>query len=296
MKKILTEERNPRSLHIDTMSTSEILTLMNNEDHKVIEAINKAIPKLSPLVDKAVNVLREGGRIFYVGAGTSGRLGVLDCVELIPTFSLEKDRFIGLLAGGTSAMFASQEGIEDNESLGAQDLKKYQLQSTDLVIGLAASGKTPYVCGALKYAQSVQATTANIVCTKDAPLSKLSDYNIELLVGPEVLTGSTRLKAGTAQKIALNMLSTATMIKLGKAYSNLMVDLQPLNKKLQQRAGKIFTTITSADLETADCYLKKGDYCVKTAVVMYKKGLDKHQAQQLLSKAQGKLKDALGEN
>lgn len=292
-KKRITEKRNPNSYNIDELPTSDILKTINQEDEKVITAVNKEIPKITKVIDQISARMKKGGRLFYVGAGTSGRLGILDAVECKPTFNVGPDRIIAILAGGQKAMFRSQEDIEDNAELGAKKIKEYQLTERDSVVGIAASGKTPFVIGAVKEAKKAGAFTAALVCNKKTPLAAETDIKITAIVGPEVLTGSTRMKAGSAQKMILNMISTTVMIKQGKAYSNLMVDLQPTNDKLRQRAKNIFTIITAADEIMAEEFLKKSNYELKKAIVMYKKGVSFKEAQKILAEHDGILKKVI---
>lgn len=292
-KKRITEKRNPKSTKIDQMETNEILRLMNEEDQKVAKAVKKEIPNIEKSVDIITEKMKNGGRLFYVGAGTSGRLGILDAVECEPTFSISPEKVVGILAGGQEAMFKAQENIEDNEKLGSQKIAEYNITEKDTVVGIAASGKTPFVLGALKEANKRKAFTVALSCTKDSLLEKISEIAITPIVGPEVVTGSTRMKAGTAQKMILNMLSTTVMIKLGKVYSNLMVDLNATNEKLRVRAMDIFTLITDADSKTADKYLKETDYKLKEAIVMYEKNVDLKEAKKLLTKNEGILRKVI---
>lgn len=251
LTKLSTETRNPKSMELDTMSVSEILQLMNSEDQTVPLAIQKQLPQIENAVETIIQQFKKGGRLIYLGAGTSGRLGVLDAAECVPTFGTDPTLVQGLIAGGQSAMTVAVEGAEDSLSLAQEDLKKLDLNEDDAVVGLAASGRTPYVIGALKYAQTVQAATISIACNENAEISKFAKYPIEVVTGPEVLTGSTRLKAGTAQKLVLNMISTTSMIKLGKAYQNLMIDVKPTNDKLVERAKRIIMQATDCDYQTA---------------------------------------------
>jgi N-acetylmuramic acid 6-phosphate etherase len=236
-----------------------------------------------------VDRMKKGGRLFYVGAGTSGRLGILDAVELIPTFSVEREKIIALIAGGKDAIFIAHEEVEDNFNIGAKDIRKYNINNIDSVIGIAASGNTPYVLGAIEEAKKHGALTIGLICIIDSLLGKEVDIAIAPIVGPEVITGSTRMKAGTAQKMVLNMISTTAMIKLGKVYSNLMVDLNPTNYKLRERAKNIFVEITNANYETAAEYLKKTDYNIKAAIIMYQKGVTLEKAFELLKEKEGVL-------
>ena len=239
LDKISTEQRNAASEHIDKVSTLDMVTIINNEDKKVPEAVSAILPAIAQAVDLIGEHLNKGGRLFYVGSGTSGRLGVLDAAECPPTYSTAPEMVQGLIAGGEQAMFIAQEGAEDSEQLGREDLQGRKLTGKDVVVGLTASGRTPYVIGALRYAKTLGVATISIACSKDPEVGKVADISLVALVGPEVVTGSTRMKAGTAQKLILNMLSTGAMIKLGKVYSNLMVDVKPTNLKLKERARRI---------------------------------------------------------
>ena len=283
----ITEERNPASMKIDQMDTEEIISLINQEDAKVAEAVRAEIPAIKKAVDMIVARMKEGGRLFYIGAGTSGRLGILDAIECGPTFGVENGKVVGILAGGEKAMFVSQEETEDDFDMGTKVIKKYSINELDSVIGIAASGNTPYVLGAIEEAKKHGALTVGLVCIINSLLEKEVDVAIASIVGPEVITGSTRMKAGTAQKIILNTISTTVMIKLGKVYSNLMVDLNPSNCKLRERAKNIFMEITNANYETAAEYLKRADYNIKAAIVMYQKGVTLEKALKLLKEKEG---------
>lgn len=289
-KKRITEKRNQETYQIDELKTAEVLKIINREDKKVAEAVEREIDNIQRVIDRIVPGMKKGGRLIYVGAGTSGRLGILDAVECKPTFSVSPDRVIGILAGGEKAMFRSQEDIEDDAILGAKKIRELELSKNDSVIGIAASGKTPFVIGAVEEAGKLGAFTAALVCNNNSPLAAAAAEKIVPIVGPEVITGSTRMKAGTAQKMVLNMISTTVMIKQGKVYSNLMVDLQPSNEKLRNRAIDIFTIITAAEAEIAAEYLKKTDYELKEAVVMYEKGVELEKARELLALNDGILK------
>jgi len=284
---IMTEERNPASMKIDLMDTEEIISLINQEDAKVAEAVRVEIPAIKKAVDMIVARMKEGGRLFYVGAGTSGRLGILDAIECGPTFGVENGKVVGVLAGGKKAMFVAQEDTEDDFNIGAKAIKKYNINALDSVIGIAASGNTPYVLGAIEEAKKHGALTIGLVCIINSLLEKKVDVIIAPFVGPEIITGSTRMKAGTAQKMVLNMISTTVMIKLGKVYSNLMVDLNPSNYKLRERAKNIFMEITNVNYEMAAEYLKETDYNIKAAIVMYQKGVTLEEALKLLKEKEG---------
>lgn len=289
----ITECRNPSSMDMDLLPTEELLRLINREDHRVAEAVRTVIPAITKAVDLIVERMKQGGRLLYIGAGTSGRLGVLDAVECIPTFSLEPGRVIGIIAGGKEAMFKAKEAVEDKFQLGARDIARYKVEKRDSVVGIAASGKTPYVLGALEAAKKRGALTVFLYCSEETPMEQKPDVEINPVVGPEVLTGSTRMKAGTAQKMVLNMISTAAMMKLGKVYSNLMVDLNATNHKLIARAENIFMEITGADEKTAKEFLVRANYRVKPAIVMYKRGCSLAEAQELLAAHDGFLRHVL---
>lgn len=285
----ITEARNPASMKIDQLETQEILQLINQEDQGVAKAVEKVIPEIVHAVDVIRAGMKKGGRLFYVGAGTSGRLGVLDAVECMPTFSIDPDQVIGIMAGGKDAIFVAQEDLEDKFEAGAAEVRKYNLTGIDTLVGIAASGTTPYVLGAVDEAKKLGATTVALVCTNNSPLEKAVDIAITPIPGPEVLTGSTRMKAGTAQKLVLNMISTTVMIKMGKTYSNLMVDLKATNNKLRERAKNIFMTITDTDYEVADQFVTNANYNLKVAIVMYRLDASLDQAVQLLEDMDGVL-------
>lgn len=281
LEKLSTEKRNKQTLQLDKMSLIEILETMNEEDHSVPIAIANELTHIEKVVESVIQSLKVGGRLIYVGAGTSGRLGILDAVECVPTFNVSPETVQGFIAGGMNAFTTAVEGAEDSPDTGEQDMKSAAISDKDIVIGIAASGRTPYVIGALDYAKKQGASTAAISCNKDAEISKHAEMAIEVETGPEILTGSTRLKAGTAQKIVLNMISTASMIGIGKVYQNLMVDVQPTNHKLVERAKSIIMEATEVDYETAEKYYVKANSHVKTAIVMillqcsYEEAVDK---------------------
>lgn len=288
MKEILTEQRNPATMDLDRMSALEIVTVMNAEDAKVARAVEDVLPQIARAVELIVQRLADGGRLLYVGAGTSGRLGVLDASECVPTFSVPPTMVQGLIAGGKQALTTSVEEAEDDREAGARAVREEaRATSRDVVVGIAASGRTPYVVGALQAARSVGAVAVALACTTGSPLAQAADVAIELLVGPEVLTGSTRLKAGTAQKMALNMLSTAAMIRLGKAYQNLMVDLKATNSKLRARARWIVRTVTGCSEEEAGRLLSGTGYRVKPALVMAVAAVNRQEAERRLEVARG---------
>ena len=288
-----TETRNPETMNLDEMTSLEIIKAMNKEDSKVPLVISKLLPEISKVVDIAAGALKNKGRIFYIGAGTSGRLGVVDSSECPPTFNASPNDFIGLIAGGEKAFIKAVEGAEDSENLGKQDLINKNFNKNDICIGLAASGRTPYVIGGLKYAKSIGAKTVSISCNKDSKIGKIADISIEAIVGPEILTGSTRLKAGTAQKLILNMISTGAMILNGKSYQNLMVDLQMTNKKLETRGINIIKEATGIDENEAKEYIKKANGSVKVAIVMILSNCDYETAKNKLDKSEGKVRLAI---
>jgi N-acetylmuramic acid 6-phosphate etherase len=293
LMQLTTESRNSRTVHIDTADTKEILQIMNDEDMKVAHAVKEVLPQVERAVQFVLHSFKNGGRLIYMGAGTSGRLGVLDAVECPPTFSTSPNMVQGLMAGGEKAFIKAAEGAEDNEEAGQTDLINCRLTSNDTVVGLAASGRTPYVKGALKYAQKVGAKTVSISCNKEAPISQFADQSIEVIVGPEILTGSTRLKAATAQKMILNMISTASMLQMGKAYENLMVDVHVSNFKLKQRAIHTITRITNVSKKEAEGTLDLANNEVKPAIVMLKCGVTFGEAKELLKKAEGYVRKAI---
>ncbi|AJI56126.1 N-acetylmuramic acid 6-phosphate etherase [Francisella philomiragia] len=284
LKNINTEKRNPRSFNLDSMSVQESVNLMIDEEYGVIEALKEQSLNIAKIVEVTSQALKKGGRIIYVGAGTSGRLGILDAVECPPTFSVDYNTIIGLIAGGEKAFIQAQEGAEDNPNFGKEDLLKINLTAKDVVIGIAASGRTPYVIGALEYANSIDATTIAISCTKQAKISNYADYNVEAVPGPEVLTGSTRLKAGTTQKLILNIISTLSMVSVGKVYQNLMVDVKPTNEKLVERSKNIICEATGVDYVTAQDFYMKANKSVKVAIVMILNDCDYEQALAILKK------------
>lgn len=288
-----TEQRHPLSTNLDQLETLEMVRLMNQLDATTPLVIAAVLPQIAQVVEQMVATLAAEGRIFYQGAGTSGRLAVLDAAELLPTFSLPAGQVIALLAGGPDALIHSIEGAEDDETLGKHDLLTHHFGGHDMLIGVAASGRTPYVLGGLRYAQECGARSAVVVCTPDSPMAAAAQLAIAVVTGPEVLTGSTRLRAGTAQKMVLNMLSTCTMVKLGKVYGNLMVDVQPTNQKLRRRAVRIVAEATGLAPEAAEVLLDQAGWQVKTAVVMGLTGVDRAEAQQRLAARAGQVRRAL---
>lgn len=288
-----TEKRNIRSFNIDTMSINEILTLINEEDEQVSKSVKKVIPKIEKAVKLIINAFNKEGRLIYIGAGTSGRLGVLDAVECPPTFGTDKNKVIGLIAGGEKAFIEAKEGAEDFKELAKDDLKKLNLLSKDIVCGIAASGRTPYVIGGLEYAKKLGCKTVAISCNKDSQIGKIADVGIEAEVGAEVLTGSTRMKAGTAQKLILNMISTTAMIGIGKVYENLMIDLKITNIKLKERAINSLIEITGCNYQKAQETLKNSENQVKVAIVMILLKCSKNEALKKLELANGFIREII---
>ncbi len=285
LDKIATEQRNERSKNIDQVSTLEMVTIINEEDKKVPEAIEQILPQIANAIDCIAQHFKQGGRLFYIGSGTSGRLGILDAAECPPTYSTAPEMIQGIMAGGYEAVFQAQEGAEDSEQLAKEDLSAKKITDKDVVVGLTASGRTPYVLGGLKYALSCGAATIAIVCTDRAETAAFAQIQLTALVGPEVVTGSTRMKAGTAQKLILNMLSTGAMIKLGKVYGNLMIDVKSSNKKLEERARRIVMTAANCNREHAEIALKQAGGKVRLAIFMLLSGLQADEAQKQLSEA-----------
>lgn len=287
LSSLTTETRNPKTMHLDTLSVAEFAQVMNAEDQTVPVSVSHALPAITAAITAITAQFNKGGRLFYTGAGTSGRLGVLDAAECVPTFGTDPEMVQGLIAGGMPAMTVAVEGAEDNAELGAQDLRDHQLTANDTVVGIAASGRTPYVIGGLDYANSVGAVTISLACNANAAISAHAEIQIEVPVGPEVLTGSTRLKAGTAQKLVLNMLSTGAMVGLGKVYKNLMVDVKPTNEKLVARAKRIIQQATDCDAATAAANFEAAGHDVKLAIVMTLTGDSAAAAQTRLTAANG---------
>ena len=291
--KLTTESRNQNTLDIDKVSTIEMVRIINEEDKKVALAVEKEIPQIAKAIDGIVERMHKGGRLVYIGAGTSGRLGILDASECPPTYGVSEELVQGIIAGGMEAIFRAQEGAEDSRELAVSDLKSKALNNTDIVVGLAASGRTPYVIGGLEYANSIGALTISVTCNDDSEVSKCSSIAIAPVVGPEVVTGSTRLKSGTAQKLVLNMLSTGSMIKLGKVYGNLMVDVQSTNEKLVERAKKIVSEATGLSIEESTKVLNETNFDVKLAIFMTLSKLDKEEAKSKLEESKGYIAKAL---
>lgn len=293
LESLITESRNPATMGIDSASTGEILKMINDEDKKVAYAVEKELPKITEAVDIIYEKLQNGGRLIYIGAGTSGRLGVVDASECPPTFSTDPQLVKGIIAGGKEAMFRSFEGAEDSKADGVRDVQAEGLCEKDVLVGLAASGRTPYVIGALEYANSIHAATVSVTCNPASLMAAVAKVSIAPIVGPEVLTGSTRMKAGTAQKLVLNMLTTAVMIKLGKVYENLMVDVKASNVKLVDRARRIVMQCTGLPEPEAQSRLEEAGYDVKLAIFTVKSGLSLPEAKRRLDENQGFIRSAL---
>jgi len=293
MDHLTTEQNNPESVSIDQMDPIQIAMLMNREDLKVVAAVERVLPDIARAIEMVTERVQAGGRLIYIGAGTSGRLGVLDASECPPTFNTPPALVVGLIAGGHRALTNAIEGAEDNRQAGEEDLRGVELDAKDVVCGIATSGRTPYVLGGLAYAQSLGAVTLGVTCNEVSELSEVSDVLIAPVVGPEILSGSTRLKAGTATKMVLNMISTGTMIRIGKTYGNWMVDLRATNVKLKDRSIRIVSGITGLDRERAESLLARCDGEVKTAIVSQALGVDKIEAQRRLKVAGGRLRTAI---
>lgn len=293
LDRLLTEARNPNTENIDELTTGEILQRINQEDKKVASAVEGVLPQITQAVDWIVESLRGGGKLFYVGAGTSGRLGILDASECPPTYGTPPELVQGLIAGGEKAVFRAVEGAEDSLTLAAEDLAARGFTPKDIVVGIAASGRTPYVIGALEFARRVGCHTIAVVCTPDSEMQKVAELTIAIMVGPEVIMGSTRMKAGTAQKLVLNMLTTASMIRMGKVYSNLMVDVQATNKKLVERSIRIVGMATGVSREEAEEAIAQAGGSVKVAVTLLLAGVSANQAKVALDQAGGSVSQAL---
>jgi N-acetylmuramic acid 6-phosphate etherase len=291
--KLLTEQIHPASSNLDRLGTLEILGLMNAADSEVPAAVAREIPRIARAVEAIAGALGKGGRLVYVGAGTSGRLGVLDAAECAPTFNVRADLVRGIIAGGPAALSHSVEGIEDDPAAGARDLEASGFGPADVAVGIAASGRTPYVLGAMAKARELGALTCGISCTPGSQLSRAVDFPIEPTPGPEIVAGSTRLRAGTATKLVLNMVSTAVMIRLGYVYGNLMVNVQPSNRKLEDRARRVIQQSTGVTYERASELLDQAGRSVPTAIVMQKKNIGRDQAERLLEVAHGRIAEAL---
>lgn len=290
---LVTEQRNPNTMQIDEVSTEELVRLINAEDKTVPLAVEKELPQIAKAIDVIAGQIETGGRLFYCGAGTSGRLGVLDASECPPTYGVDPGLVVGLIAGGKEALLSAREGAEDSETLCEEDLRANGFNEKDVLCGIAASGRTPYVIGGMKYAKALGAPVISLTCNPVSEMAALADIAISPVVGPEVVTGSTRMKAGTAQKLVLNMLSTGVMIKLGKTYGNLMVDVQPTNLKLVARTRRIVMQATDATEEEAEAALSQCGHHPKTAILMLLKGVDAQKAETLLKESGGRIKAAL---
>ena len=286
-----TEKRNEKTKDIDLLSVDEILKIMNEEDLKVVDAVKGALPEIRIVIDECIQAYKRGGRIIYIGAGTSGRLGLMDAVEVVPTYN--SDRFVGLIAGGDNAFVKAVEGAEDSRELAVEDLKNISLNEKDMVIGIAASGRTPYVIGGLDYAREVGASTGCLCCNFNTEIAQHCDLPIELSAGPEVVTGSTRLKSGTCQKIVLNMISTVTMVKVGKVFGNLMVDVKATNEKLVERFLRVVMEATGCDHDKADAVLKETENNCKLAIVMILLNIPLNEAKEKLAQADDNIRMAL---
>lgn len=293
LSQMITEGRNPASQNIDELSTEAMLRVINDEDKKVALAVEAIVPQIAQVVDAITAAFSKGGRLIYCGAGTSGRLGILDASECPPTFGTPRSQVVGLIAGGHTAILQAVENAEDNVEQGAQDLKDIDFNANDVLVGIAASGRTPYVLGALAYAKQQGAFSAALTCNPNSPMSQAADVALTPIVGPEVVTGSSRMKAGTAQKLVLNMLTTGAMIRSGKVYGNLMVDVEATNQKLVQRQINIVKQATDCDDATAQQALNACQGHCKTAIVMVLAGLDATEAKALLKQNSGFIRQAL---
>lgn len=292
-KRMLTEERNPRTLDLDVLDTLDLVKRIQAEDLEIAKAVERITPEIAKVVDIAAEKILAGGHVIYFGAGTSGRLGVLDATECPPTFGIDPQVVQASIAGGRDAMFQAVENAEDSDEMGMADAKALNVSKNDIIIGIGASGRTPYVMGALKAAKEAGAATVVIVNNPDSVMEKMADITLLALVGPEALTGSTRMKAGTAQKMILNLISTATMVRLGKVYENLMVDLKPTNHKLRERALSIICTICDVERHIAEGALVASNNKAKTAILMLKRKLGRVQAEELLTVCHHSLRQAL---
>lgn len=293
LQKIATEQRNPNTMNIDTLSTLDMMKLINREDHRVADAVGEVTDKIAQAVDVIAEKLAAGGRLIYCGAGTSGRLGILDAVECPPTYSTDPETVQALMAGGYGAIFKAVEGAEDSKELGVQDMQNIHFSQKDVLVGIAASGRTPYVRGCMEYAKQLGAPTVAVTCCPGSELDQFADIGIAPAPGPEVVTGSTRMKSGTAQKMVLNMLSTGAMIKLGKVYGNLMVDVKPSNEKLIRRCVTIVCSAAECTEAEATKALEECDYRPKVAIVMVLRGVNAGTACAMLQKAEGRIAKVL---
>jgi len=293
LKSIATEGQNVDTLDIDLLDSLGVVTKINNEDKKVAKAVQNVLPQIAKAVDQIVIAFNKGGRLIYIGAGTSGRLGILDAVECRPTFSVSDDMVVGIIAGGQMAIQSAVEGAEDNKALGIQDLKEINLTNKDVLVGIAASGRTPYVISAMNYAKQLKCSVIGVTCSPNQGVSEVADIAICAQVGPEVLTGSTRMKSGTAQKLILNTLSTASMIRIGKTYKNLMVDVSATNEKLNARAIRIVMQATECDFDTASTALKTAQSNTKLAILNVLTGVSADEGIKLLKHSSGFLRKAV---
>lgn len=293
LQKIATEQRNPNTMNIDTLSTLDMVKLINQEDHRVADAVGEVTDKIAQAVDVIAEKLAAGGRLIYCGAGTSGRLGILDAVECPPTYSTDPETVQALMAGGYGAIFKAVEGAEDSKELGVQDMQNIHFSQKDVLVGIAASGRTPYVMGCMEYAKQLGAPTVSVTCCPGSELDQFADIGIAPAPGPEVVTGSTRMKSGTAQKMVLNMLSTGAMIKLGKVYGNLMVDVKPSNEKLIRRCVTIVCSAAECTEAEATKALEECDYRPKVAIVMVLRSVNADTACAMLQKAEGRIAKVL---
>jgi len=293
LENIISEGRNPQTMDIDLLSTDQLLNSLNQQDQLVPLAVQQTLPQVALAVDKIVEAFNQGGRLIYIGAGTSGRLGILDAVECRPTFSIGDNQVIGIIAGGNQAIYRAVEGAEDDGDLAISDLKKVNMQAQDVVVGIAASGRTPYVISALNYANELGATSVCVTCNPQSPLVDVAAIAICAVVGPEALTGSTRLKSGSAQKLILNMLTTASMIKIGKSYQNLMVDVNASNEKLYARAVRIVMQASECDYATAKAALAQANHNAKMAILLILTGVSVEEGQSLLAQHHGFLRHAV---
>lgn len=294
LSKMTTEKRNTNSSNLSSLSIKEAIELMNNEDYKVVDCVKEQINNIENVIRICTEALRKKGRIIYIGAGTSGRLGLLDAVECPPTFGVDYNTVVGIIAGGERAFIKAVEGAEDSKEQAMEDLKNINFSKDDVLVGIAASGRTPYVIGAINYAKEISAKVCAIVCNKNSEISKICKNIIEVEAGPEILTGSTRLKAGTATKMVLNMISTISMVNIGKVYKNYMVDVKTSNQKLVVRAKNIVKEVTGCTEEEANVTLEKSEGSAKVAIVMILLNCDVNEAKENLEKANGRIQDLKG--
>ncbi|MDU4950967.1 MAG: N-acetylmuramic acid 6-phosphate etherase [Clostridium sp.] len=293
LSKMVTEKRNSNTKDIDKVSTLEMVKKINCEDKLVACAVEKELPQIAEAIDKIADAMNNGGRLIYCGAGTSGRLGILDASECPPTYGVSSELVQGIIAGGIEAIFKAKEGAEDSKELCVEDLNNMNFTNKDVLVGIAASGRTPYVIGGLEYANSIGAVTVGVTCNPQSEIASVAKIAISPVVGPEVITGSTRMKAGTAQKMVLNMLSTGSMVRTGKVYGNLMVDVKATNEKLVERAKHIVMEATEVDREKAEAVLEETNYDVKLSILMIMANLSKEEGKELLEKNNGYIAKAL---